>query len=298
MNPRDRLLVAVDVDGTLLDSEFDDVLRESERSAVRSVREAGHVLALCTGRNRKSAADVVRTAGGALDGVPQILLNGALVLSGEPQIVLRHAGLDRAVLEPVVRLFKAHGVIPLLFGTDEDGGDIVLEPLEPNSVLGRYLDKRRDRVGHVTVVDDLLASLPAAALEVGTIDRAEVILALSEAVRAELGDAVQVVNTQSLLARDEYLWAEVYGRDCSKGSGLRLLAESLSIPLERTVGLGDNYNDLDLFATAGHSVAMGNAPADVRAAADRVAPDVRDCGAARILEEIASGAWPPARKAG
>ena len=189
-------------------------------------------------------------------------------------------------------------MLPLLFGTDEDGGDIVLEPLEPNTVLGRYLAKRRDRVGHVTVVDDLLESLPETALEVGTIDRAEVVLPLSEAVRAELGDAVQVVNTQSLLAREEYLWAEVYRSACSKGSGLRVLAEALEIPMARTVALGDNYNDLDLFDAAAHSVAMGNAPADVKSQADRVAPDVRDCGAAQVLEEIALGHWPPARKAG
>jgi hypothetical protein len=293
----ERLLVAVDVDGTLLDTEFDDVLRERECAAIRSVRAAGHVLALCTGRNRKSCADVMSTAGGALDGVPLVLLNGAMVISGAPARVLRNAGLPREILVRVVTLFKTHGVLPMLFGTDEEGGDLVLEHLEPNSVLGRYLDKRRDRVGHLTVVDDLLQVLPDSALEVGTIDRTDTVLALSAAIRRELGEAVQVVNTQSLLARGEYLWAEVYQGDCSKGSGLRLLAEELSIPVDRTVALGDNYNDLDMFAAAGHSCAMGNAPADVQARADRVAPDVRQAGAAVILEEIALGHWPPARKA-
>jgi len=47
-----------------------------------------------------------------------------------------------------------------------------------------------------------------------------------------------------------------------------------------------------MFAAAGWPVAMGNAPAEVRRAAARVAPHVADHGAAVILEEIADGIFP------
>ncbi len=55
------LLVAVDVDGTLLNTEFEDVLGSREIAAMDAVRAAGHVLALCTGRNLNSVALHMKT---------------------------------------------------------------------------------------------------------------------------------------------------------------------------------------------------------------------------------------------
>ncbi len=288
----DRLLVSLDVDGTLIDTEFDDHVRPREIAALRAVREAGHELALCTGRNAMSTAKIVASAGGALDDVGLVLLNGALVVGGRPSRRLRHATLGREVLRRLVLLFREYGLAPVLFASDGDGGHVTHEDLAVNPVLARYLSRRRETVGGIEVVDDLLAALPADALELGTIGETDRVLTAGERIGAELGGAVRVIHTQSLLADGAYMWLEVYHRDCDKGSGVRLLAEALGFDRGRIVAIGDNFNDLDMFAAAGHRVAMGNAPEAVRAAADRVGPPVRDHGAAVVLEEIARGAWP------
>ena len=286
-----KYLVAVDVDGTLLNTEFDDVVAPRERKAVSRLREAGHVLALCTGRNRHSVAHVIATADGVLDGVPRILLNGAQVFDGGSGRVLREAGLPPEMLAALVTVFREHGVLPGMF-TDDDVGGLTIENQPPNSVLGNYLRRRGEKVGAVRVVDDLLDHLPDSALEIGTIDEKDKVMALTAAVRRTFGDAVQIINTETLLARDAYMWIEVYAADCTKGSGLSLLARELAVPKERIVAIGDNYNDLDMFTAAGHRVAMGNAPEAVRAAADRVAPDVAEHGAAVVIEEITAGLYP------
>jgi hydroxymethylpyrimidine pyrophosphatase-like HAD family hydrolase len=75
--PGGRLLVAIDVDGTLLDSEFEDALRPREVAALLAVRAAGHVVALCTGRNSRSIEGLLRRGDGALADLPLVLLNGA-----------------------------------------------------------------------------------------------------------------------------------------------------------------------------------------------------------------------------
>ncbi len=100
-----KLLIAVDVDGTLIDTEFEDTIRPTVADAIKRVRNAGHVLALCTGRNSRSAAHVVKSANGALDGVPMILLNGAVVHNGELSGTIRQAGLDKQTQKSVVELF-------------------------------------------------------------------------------------------------------------------------------------------------------------------------------------------------
>ena len=165
-------------------------------------------------------------------------------------------------------------------------------PSTTNGILSRYLAKRQHTVGAIVAVKDLLGHLPETALEVGTIDVHPTIEAITTQLRAELTDRVKVINTQSIVMRNKYCWAEVYHPDCSKGRGALALAEEAGIPRRNIVAVGDNFNDLDLFDAAGFSVAMGNAPTEVKAAADTVVPPVTESGAASFLEEIAAGRFP------
>lgn len=292
--PAGRLLVAVDVDGTLLDTEFEDVLRPREIAALLAVRNAGHVVALCTGRNSRSVEGLLARSSPELADLPLILLNGAVVFGGAPRRRLSHRVLERDLLRRLVEIFRDHGALPMVYDVEDRGGVLYHEDRAANSVLSRYLARRRETVGAIEAVPDLLAVLPDSALEIGTIDRAEVVDPLTARIQGELDGLVKVVNTESLLARRAYRWAEVYHASCSKGAGARLLARTYGIPDARIVALGDNYNDLDLFAVAGTSIAMGDAPAEVRAAADHVAPPVAESGAAQVLERIAAGGFPAA----
>ncbi len=287
-----RLLVAVDVDGTLLDTEFEDVLRAREIAALEAVRESGHVVALCTGRNLNSIRGLLANSGWDPADLPMVLLNGAVVWGDQPRRKLSCKELDETRVRRLVEIFRAHETVPMVYGTDDAGGVLHHETRPLNDILGRYLTKRRDAVGAIEVVDDLLTVDLPQALEVGTIDRRERILALSAAIAREMGDVVKVINTRSLIGGGEYYWAEVFDRRTDKGAGLRVLADFYGIPLSATVAIGDNYNDLDMFAVARWSVAMGGSPDEVLRRADLVTGPARAGGAAAVLERIAGGRWP------
>src|SRR5205085_7333585 len=74
------------------------------------------------------------------------------------------------------------------------------------------------------------------------------------------------------IKRGSYGCAELTVMDpaCSKGSGITALARYFDIPLEEVMAIGDNNNDIHMLRTAGWSVAMGNAPETVKAAARAV----------------------------
>ena len=288
------LLIAIDVDGTLVDTEVEEAIGDQAIAALEAVRRAGHVVALCTGRNLASVTSLLERSAWFPADLPLILLNGALVWGGEPRRELACHLLDGPLVQQLVALFKRLDTVPMVYGTDREGGILRHETRPLNSALGRYLDMRRTRVGRLETVDDLLALPWSQALEVGTIDTRERIAALTAAITAELGGAVRVINTQSLLGGGAYFWAEVFHRDSGKGTGLATLAGALGIPLARCIAIGDNYNDLDMFAVSGVSVAMGNSPDEVKAAADHLADDVTRGGAAVVLEAIAAGAFPVA----
>ena len=80
-------------------------------------------------------------------------------------------------------------------------------------------------------------------------------------------------------------WRTILHRDATKLAAAAFAAESLGFGLESAVAFGDDYNDLDMLRGCGIGVAMGNAIAEAKAAADFVCGTNDGDGAARWLEE-------------
>ena len=75
-------------------------------------------------------------------------------------------------------------------------------------------------------------------------------------------------------------------RDADKGTALKFVAGKLEIPLDQVLAIGDNPNDIPMFDAAGVSVAMGNAPPEVKAAATVVGPSNDDEGVAWAIRNF------------
>ncbi|MDO4537619.1 MAG: HAD-IIB family hydrolase, partial [Coriobacteriales bacterium] len=72
----------------------------------------------------------------------------------------------------------------------------------------------------------------------------------------------------------------------SKASGLRYLLDRWHIAPEECIAFGDSDNDLAMLDLVGVSYAMANAPENVRAAADKIAPPCTEDGVLQVLEEL------------
>lgn len=71
-----------------------------------------------------------------------------------------------------------------------------------------------------------------------------------------------------------------------KAEGLARLLDRWGIAPEECVAFGDSDNDLEMLSMVGLSYAMQNAPANVRAASDRIAPPCTEDGVLQVLEEL------------
>jgi hydroxymethylpyrimidine pyrophosphatase-like HAD family hydrolase len=251
------------------------------------------VVVICTGRNSRSLDSLLDRSGWHPDDLPKVTLNGAVVDGGRGHGLLAHHALERPLVTRLVDLFVASGAVPMVYATEEDDGHLHYLDSPPNSILAQYIAHRRHRVGALTAHADLAVAIPDHALEVGTIDRREVIEPLTAAVRAELDGRVRVINTRSLLGEGQYFWAEVYHHACSKGTGALLVASALGVDPGRIVAIGDNFNDLDMFDVAALSVAVAGGPQEVQDAADHVAGPVQESGVAAVLERLAAGTFGP-----
>ena len=112
---------------------------------------------------------------------------------------------------------------------------------------------------------------------------------------SHLGSEV-VVGTWSLTGSCAQL-GQISPADITKAESARALAGYLGVPLESFVAIGDAASDLKLLACCGTGVAMGNAPAAAREAANLVTGHVNDDGLARAFEELQLvGAEPSGRQ--
>lgn len=81
-------------------------------------------------------------------------------------------------------------------------------------------------------------------------------------------------------------WYDVCQAGLTKASGLAALLDRLGLSASGMLAMGDAENDLEMLKMAGLGVAMGNAAPLAKAAADRIAPDVKQDGAAILLDEV------------
>ena len=79
---------------------------------------------------------------------------------------------------------------------------------------------------------------------------------------------------------------EVNSVNAGKGRALRALCEALGVPIGESLAFGDGSNDIELLRAAGLGVAMANADAGVKAAADRVTLSNEEAGVAHTIFEL------------
>lgn len=261
-----RLLV-LDVDGTLLDSAH--ILRPRVADAVRSAQAAGLTVALATGKLLSSVQPLLAMM--EVRG-PQIVLNGAAIRDTATQSLVRFCPLSEADRTAVIETVRAADPDVLIshFALDT----ILVD--RPHPMLGIFAEYGE---GPVELVDDLhMSGLPPAAKILVTGAR-EQLAALRKAVTPYLEQRVLITTTTP-----DFL--EFFDFAAGKGQALSVLRDSLNVPREAIIAMGDGENDVPLLREAGLAVAMANGAEITRAIADRIAPSNDEDGVAVILETL------------
>lgn len=273
-------LLALDIDGTIVGDDL--VLHERTIRAVTEARRMGVHVSIVTGRMTSSAAGFARQLG--LAG-PIVGYQGAIArilpADGDPGLgrILWHRPLAADVARRIVRWTRDAGLEPHF----NDLERLVLPADDP-----RADDYSAFVGGRLTLVPDLDAWLD----EHPTVTK--VIAVGGEPVpRRVYPSAVETFGRVSEVTVSHPRFLEFVAPGVTKGAALCRLARRQRIPMAQVMAIGDQLNDLEMIAAAGHGVAMENAPAEVRSVARYVAPHVDEQGAARMIEELVLGRTVP-----
>lgn len=258
-------LVATDLDGTIVRS--DGTVSDRTRSAFAAAEQAGVGVVLVTGRPPRwmhTMADETGHRGLA------ILSNGAIVYDLHEERIVEEHPLDPAAAGEVVAALRRE--IPGLVFAVERGGRFGHEP----AWTPRYALPTDVLVGEV---DELLAEPMVKLLARHDELSGDEMVARACAV---VGEAATV--THSGVGNTGML--EISGPGVTKASALARLATTLGTGPAGTVAFGDMPNDLPMLAWAGHSVAVANAHAEVRALADEITGSNDEDGVAQVVERL------------
>jgi Cof subfamily protein (haloacid dehalogenase superfamily) len=273
-------LIATDIDGTLLNPQFQ--ISENDLSALRRAHAAGIEVVLVTGRRHTFALPIAQQLGFDLW---LISSNGAVTrsLSGE------NFHRDPMPLETCRELCGAmqefRGNTVLTFDKETKGA-IVLEHLDDlNASIRRWLEKNMTYIEFVVPIESALLTDPVQTMFCGSMARMSAALRALEASGME--NRITVLRTE--YPERDLSMIDVLNAGCSKGHALERWAAHRGFGREQVMAIGDNHNDVEMLEFAGHPVIMGNACEELRGRGWSVTLGNDQSGVAAAVAQVVSG---------
>jgi Cof subfamily protein (haloacid dehalogenase superfamily) len=266
-------LIALDIDGTLLDSE--GRIPEANRDAIARAIDAGVEVALATGRRYDFARSIVESLPGPLT---LIVSNGAIVKTGEGQTLMRSL-LPREIARSVLARVPEHRESAAVVFDRAREGQIVLEAIDwEHPRHGRFYAANRPFLSEVRPLEDSL-----------TEDPIQVMFSGGCLPMRALFDRLRLVDDGFSVALTEYehrdfSLVDVVTAGCSKGAALREWSERRGLAPSQVMAMGDNLNDLQMLEFAGTPVLMGNALPELKARGWAVSGRNDEAGVAQAID--------------
>ncbi len=263
----EQWFVALDVDGTIMheDGSIDPAVIE----AVATVRDRGHIVTLATGRSWATTAPVLEQLGLTPEYV--VCANGAITMQRDDSAPDGYLRRHVETFDPTLVLERIRAFLP--------SGKFMVElpdgyRLYTEGMTEWNLENARE-VRFEELLDHRATRVVVTSLEHG------------------LDEFFGIVDQMGLhhvsYAIGWTAWLDIAPDGVNKATALERVRGWLDLPNDRVLAAGDGRNDLEMFAwagAAGRAVAMGQAPDEVREAANEVGGPVDEAGLAAVLDSL------------
>jgi Cof subfamily protein (haloacid dehalogenase superfamily) len=256
-------LVALDLDGTLLDSA--GRLPPRNVAAIARVQAQGVGVILATGKTWWSAVDLIDKLGLTLPGV----FSQGLIVREANGSIMREIALEYELVNDVLAYLEGRGLPYIAYNRD--------------GLLTPFSDPYNDNIyGKYGEPDSRVLGPMAGRAE--ELDINKLLMGDKEDLQARRVDLEQRFGHRVTVYQAVPEYVEIMPPGVSKGAGVGWLLERLGIAPEAVLAIGDGENDIEMLNMAGIGVAVGNAARALQETADAVVSSNDNGGVAEALE--------------
>jgi len=257
-------LLAVDIDGTLLNSE--GVLTETTKNAIYDAIDKGVIFVICTGRPIQGVSSLNDEIGRDL---PFIIYNGSMVVKGKSKEILYQRSLQLDEARKVYELGNECDTTMIFWSNNR------LYVNRPDEKAKEY--SRLTNTPYIAIND--IDDIPDEITKILWYDDPGKLLEYQKQFTGKLND-----NINYHLSRPYFL--EFVDREATKAIAIEKLCEYYHIDISQTIAVGDGYNDVSMIKIAGLGVAMENAPEDIKQMANYVTTSCDHEGVANVIKKF------------
>jgi Cof subfamily protein (haloacid dehalogenase superfamily) len=279
--------IATDMDGTLLNSV--QQISQANKEAILKAQAQGVEVVVATGRSYQEATYVLSEAGLSC---PVICVNGAEIRSKEGD-VLSATPIGKQLARKVASRLAEKEVY---FEVYTNQGAFTIDPDKAVSILVDIVMSANPEANQAEIIEAAGARIRDGLIH--KIEDYELLFADEDSQIYKLlafsfdRDRLEAAN-QSLadlgdlaVASSGHENLEITNRHAQKGIALESFVTAKGIDLAETMAIGDNYNDVSMFAKAGRSVAMGNANYEIKSLCDVITETNEESGVAKAILEV------------
>lgn len=258
----ERKIIFFDIDGTIYSQELGGIT-QSVKDAITRTRQKGHLCFIASGRPYGYIAENVRDIG--FDGY--VLANGANIKYQNKDLETRFLKADD-VKELCLNL-KKKNIEYVLLTTD-----YCYIKEDCHCLLDFYKKCNIDFENFCFDYDEDEMMNHVIKMEIWVKDE------------DELSYAISCFGNFSYELHPDNHSLEIYSSEVSKATGIRDVLKLLDISIDDSYCFGDGPNDIEMFETVGHPIAMGNAIDVIKEKAQDICLSVNEDGVAYKLEEL------------
>ncbi len=249
--------VFFDIDGTLMSHSTHSV-PESAIEALRLLKEKGILVFTATGRHLLEMKFLPIPLE-FFDG--HVTLNGQLNLDAEEHILFE-ASIPEEDLTNALKLYEDH-TLPFVL-------------VQKDQMYINFIDDR---------VREIQASVSSPLPPVKAYEGGSVYLFVAYGSQKQLTSLINVLPHCKMTHWND-CGVDIVSKSGGKAVGIAKILEYFSLKPEEVMVFGDGENDIDMFQSAGLSVAMGNADPEVKKHASYVTTDIDDDGILNALKHF------------
>ncbi len=257
--------VAIDLDGTLLNSEHR--VSQTNIDVIKQIQKQGIVVILCSGRNISQMNFVADKIDTNKYNTYIVSDNGGVItqIDKQKRSILKNNKFENAEHKQIMNDMIGQTKYILSF----NDGKRYMPKLYMREMIRAY-----KRFGEISKI-----GIPSEASKILMIDSVENIENKYESIRQQLAKQYPHLN----VFRSVRTLIEITPAGSTKGSALQHIFEVNQWDLNKLLVIGDGENDLSMFDVAGKSVAMENGFDTLKAKADETTPSNDQDGVSQCL---------------